>query len=78
MNTSIRKIFILCTEFDKIFSVDDGDFKIKNKAKTKKMIRGIVMTILVSHSLKQIKFGDDVHEICKRYRDFLDKRNQLK
>ena len=54
------------------------------------MMGGGTTTILISHSLKQIEnmcseilwldkgkqieFGDDVHGICKRYQEFLDKK----
>lgn len=57
------------------------------------IIRGGATTLLVSHSLeqvrvlcnkvlwlhkgKQIEFGEQVNDICARYQDFLDKKLQL-
>lgn len=77
---------------DEVLSVGDGAFRKKSEQKMKEMMGGGTTTILVSHSLKQIEdmcskilwldkgkqieFGDDVHGICKRYQDFLDKKNQ--
>ena len=77
---------------DEVLSVGDGAFRKKSEQKMKEMMGGGTTTILVSHSLKQIEdmcskilwldkgkqieFGDDVHGICKRYQEFLDKKNQ--
>ena len=75
---------------DEVLSVGDGAFKAKSEEKMKEMMGGGATTILVSHSLsqiralcskilwldkgRQIEFGDDVHGICKRYQQFLDKK----
>ena len=72
---------------DEVLSVGDGAFKQKSEAKMKEIIRGGATTILVSHSLDQIRslcdkvlwihrgeqiaFGTDVEEICGRYERFL-------
>ena len=77
---------------DEVLSVGDGAFRKKSEQKMKEMMGGGTTTILVSHSLKQIEdmcskilwldkgkqieFGDDVHGICKRYQEFLNKKNQ--
>lgn len=73
---------------DEVLSVGDGAFKVKSEAKMKEIINSGATTILVSHSLsqvrsmcnkilwlhkgQQIEFGDDVEGICGRYQDFLD------
>lgn len=73
---------------DEVLSVGDGAFRKKSEAKMKEIINGGATTILVSHSIgqvrdmcnkilwlhkgKQIEFGDDVQGICDRYQDFLD------
>ena len=73
---------------DEVLSVGDGAFRKKSEAKMKEIIRGGATTILVSHSIeqvrqlcskvlwlhkgKQIEFGDDVQGICHRYQEFLD------
>ena len=72
---------------DEVLSVGDGAFKKKSEAKMKEIIRGGATTILVSHSLDQIRslcdkvlwihrgeqiaFGTDVEGICDRYERFL-------
>jgi ABC-2 type transport system ATP-binding protein len=72
---------------DEVLSVGDGAFKIKSEAKMKEIINSGATTILVSHSLdqvrsmctkilwmhkgRQIDFGDDVQGICDRYQHFL-------
>lgn len=79
---------------DEVLSVGDGAFKIKSEAKMKEMMGGGTTTILVSHSLnqirtlcnkilwlekgKQIEFGDDVNGICDRYENFLSCKKQNK
>ena len=73
---------------DEVLSVGDGAFRKKSEAKMKEIITGGATTILVSHSLhqvrsmcnkilwlhkgKQITFGSDVQKICDDYQAFLD------
>ena len=73
---------------DEVLSVGDGVFRKKSEAKMKEIINGGATTILVSHSLnqvrsmcskilwlhrgKQITFGSDVQKICDDYQSFLD------
>lgn len=73
---------------DEVLSVGDGAFRKKSEAKMKEIINGGATTILVSHSLnqvrsmcskilwlhrgKQIAFGSDVQKICDDYQSFLD------
>jgi len=73
---------------DEVLSVGDGAFRKKSEEKMREIIKGGATTILVSHSLgqvrdmctkvlwlhrgKQIDFGTDVKEICDRYQQFLD------
>ena len=73
---------------DEVLSVGDGAFRKKSEAKMKEIINGGATTILVSHSLnqvrsmcnkilwlhkgKQITFGSDVQNICDDYQAFLD------
>lgn len=72
---------------DEVLSVGDGAFRKKSEAKMREIIGSGATTILVSHSLpqvrelcskvlwlhkgRQIAFGDDVQGICDRYQDFL-------
>lgn len=72
---------------DEVLSVGDGAFKKKSEAKMKEIIAGGATTILVSHSLaqvremcnkvlwldkgKQVAFGE-TGEICERYQRFLE------
>ena len=72
---------------DEVLSVGDGAFRKKSEAKMREIIHGGATTILVSHSLEQIRslcnkilwlhrgqqivFGDNVDEICDRYEQFL-------
>lgn len=72
---------------DEVLSVGDGAFRKKSEEKMKEIISGGATTILVSHSLeqiremcnkvlwlhkgKQVEFGGDVHAVCDRYEDFL-------
>lgn len=72
---------------DEVLSVGDGAFKKKSEAKMREIIAGGTTTILVSHSLaqvremcnkvlwldkgRQIAFGE-TKEICDRYQRFLD------
>lgn len=73
---------------DEVLSVGDGAFRKKSEAKMKEIINGGATTILVSHSLnqvrsmcskilwlhkgKQISFGSDVQKLCDDYQSFLD------
>ena len=75
---------------DEVLSVGDGAFRKKSEAKMKEIINGGATTILVSHSLgqiremcskilwldkgQQVEFGHDVQGICDRYADFLEKK----
>ena len=72
---------------DEVLSVGDGAFRKKSEAKMKSIIQGGATTILVSHSIpqvrsmcnkilwldhgKQIAFGDDVKGICDAYEKYL-------
>lgn len=78
---------------DEVLSVGDGAFRKKSEAKMREIIGGGATTILVSHSLpqvrelcnkvlwlhkgRQIEFGEDVQEICDRYQSFLDGKLKL-
>ena len=78
---------------DEVLSVGDGAFRKKSEKKMREVIEGGATTILVSHSLpqvramcskilwlhkgKQIAFGDDVQGICDRYEWFLDGKEKL-
>lgn len=73
---------------DEVLSVGDGAFRKKSEAKMKEIINGGATTILVSHSLEQVRsmcnkilwlhkgeqvaFGSDVQKICDDYQSFLD------
>lgn len=75
---------------DEVLSVGDGAFRKKSEEKMKSIIQGGATTILVSHSIaqvrsmcnkilwldhgKQIVFGDDVQKICDAYEAFLASR----
>ena len=75
---------------DEVLSVGDGAFRKKSEAKMIEIINGGATTILVSHSLGQIRqmcskilwldkgrqvdFGSDVQGICDRYAEFLEKK----
>lgn len=72
---------------DEVLSVGDGAFRQKSEAKMRSIITGGATTILVSHSMsqvrsmcnkilwldhgKQIAFGDDVKKICDAYEKYL-------
>lgn len=72
---------------DEVLSVGDGAFKAKSEAKMREIIKGGATTILVSHSLAQIRglctkilwlhrgrpvaFTDDVEGACDSYEEFL-------
>lgn len=75
---------------DEVLSVGDGAFRKKSEIKMKEIISGGATTILVSHSIpqvrsmcnkilwldkgKQIEFTDDVQGACDRYERFLEKK----
>lgn len=75
---------------DEVLSVGDGAFRKKSEAKMKEIICSGATTILVSHSLnqvrsmcnkilwlnkgKQVTFGSDVQKICDDYQDFLNRK----
>ena len=72
---------------DEVLAVGDGAFKAKSEAKMREIIKGGATTILVSHSLlqirelcnkilwldkgRQIAFTDDVLGVCDCYEEFL-------
>ena len=72
---------------DEVLSVGDGAFRAKSEAKMKEIIGGGATTILVSHSLAQIRklcnkilwlhkgeqraFSDDVNRVCMTYENYL-------
>ena len=72
---------------DEVLAVGDGAFKVKSEAKMREIIKGGATTILVSHSLAQIRsmcnkvlwldkgrqivFTDDVDGACDSYEAFL-------
>lgn len=78
---------------DEVLSVGDGAFRKKSEAKMREIIGGGATTILVSHSLpqvremcskvlwlhkgRQIDFGDNVQDICDRYQSLLDGKLKL-
>ena len=72
---------------DEVLSVGDGAFRKKSEAKMREILSSGATSILVSHSLNQIRelcskvlwldhgrqiaFGSDVQDICDRYEAFL-------
>lgn len=78
---------------DEVLSVGDGAFRKKSEEKMREIIKGGATTILVSHSLEQVRemctkvlwlhrgqqidFGTDVQGICNRYQQFLDGKLKL-
>ena len=72
---------------DEVLSVGDGAFRKKSEAKMREILNSGATTILVSHSIaqvrslcnkvlwldhgRQVEFGDDVAGICDRYEAFL-------
>jgi len=76
---------------DEVLSVGDGAFRKKSENKMKEIINGGATTILVSHSLgqiremcskilwldkgRQVELGDDVQGICDRYQEFFEKKS---
>ena len=77
---------------DEVLSVGDGAFKKKSEKKMREIIAGGATTILVSHSLEQIRqlctkvlwlekgrqiaFGE-TQPLCGLYQDYLDKKLPL-
>ena len=73
---------------DEVLSVGDGAFRKKSEKKMKEIIHGGATTILVSHSIEQVRkmcnkvlwlhkgrqitFSDQVAEICNQYQQFLN------
>ena len=73
---------------DEVLSVGDGAFRKKSESKMHEVINSGATTILVSHSLEQVRqlcgkvlwlhkgrqvdYGTDVEGICDRYQQFLD------
>ena len=73
---------------DEVLSVGDGAFRKKSEAKMQEIIHSGATTILVSHSLAQVRsmctkvlwldhgrqvdYGNDVMGLCNRYQLFLD------
>jgi ABC-2 type transport system ATP-binding protein len=78
---------------DEVLSVGDGAFKAKSEKKMREIIRGGATTILVSHSIGQIRsmcnkvlwldkgrqivFTDDVEGACDCYDEFLRNRAEI-
>lgn len=78
---------------DEVLSVGDGAFRKKSEEKMREIISGGATTILVSHSIEQVRkmcnkilwlhkgrqveFGDDVEGICNRYQEFLDGKRKV-
>ena len=78
---------------DEVLSVGDGAFRKKSEAKMQEILSSGATTILVSHSIQQVRelctkvlwlhkgrqidFGDDVQGICDRYQQLLDGKLKL-
>ena len=78
---------------DEVLSVGDGAFRKKSEAKMREIIGSGATTILVSHSISQVRemctkilwlhkghqieFGDDVQGICDRYQEMLDGKRKI-
>ena len=78
---------------DEVLSVGDGAFRKKSETKMREIITGGATTILVSHSIQQVRemcskilwlhkgnqvtFGDDVEGICDQYQAMLDGKLKL-
>lgn len=73
---------------DEVLAVGDGAFRKKSESKMREIIAGGATTILVSHSLQQVRemcnkvlwlekgrqiaFGEEVEKICSQYQQFLN------
>ncbi len=78
---------------DEVLSVGDGAFRTKSERKMKEIIGGGAATVLVSHSIRQVRsmcnkvlwlhkgeqiaFGDNVAAICDAYEDMLNKKGPV-
>lgn len=78
---------------DEVLSVGDGAFRKKSETKMREIISGGATTILVSHSIpqvremcgkvlwlhkgRQIEYGTDVEGICNRYEEFLAGKRKI-
>lgn len=78
---------------DEVLSVGDGAFRKKSEAKMKEILNSGATTILVSHSItqvrqlcnkilwlhkgQQVEFGDDVQGICDKYEVFLQGKQSI-
>lgn len=78
---------------DEVLSVGDGAFRKKSEEKMQEIIGSGATTILVSHSIaqvrelcskilwlhkgEQVEFGDNVEEICEQYQRFLMSKKSL-
>ncbi len=77
---------------DEVLAVGDGAFRAKSEAKMYEIIQGGAITILVSHSIaqvralcnkvlwldhgRQVEFSDDVNGVCDCYETFLAKKSE--
>ena len=77
---------------DEVLSVGDGAFRAKSEAKMREIIKGGATTILVSHSIpqvramcnkvlwlengRQIAFTDDIEGACDCYEEYLRNRKE--
>lgn len=75
---------------DEVLSVGDGAFRAKSEAKMREIISGGAATILVSHSIQQVRdlctkilwldhgkqldLTEDVQGVCDRYEEFLQRK----
>ncbi|HIT25874.1 MAG TPA: ABC transporter ATP-binding protein [Candidatus Enterenecus avicola] len=78
---------------DEVLSVGDGAFRKKSEKKMREIIGSGATTILVSHSIAQVRemctkilwlhkghqveFGDDVQGICDRYQEMLEGKRTI-
>lgn len=78
---------------DEVLSVGDGAFRLKSEEKMREIIAGGASTILVSHSVPQVKemcnkvlwlhkgeqivYGFDVEGICDHYQRFLEGKAEI-
>ena len=78
---------------DEVLSVGDGAFKAKSAAKMRELMSNGAISILVSHSIgqirklcnkvlwldkgRQIEFSTDVKAVCNRFEDFLSDKSKL-
>ncbi len=78
---------------DEVLAVGDGAFRKKSETKMREIISGNATTILVSHSLdqvremcskvlwlhkgNQIEYGNDIQGVCDRYEEFLSGKLRL-